>query len=119
MQGALQLFTVNSNQWGTAEDEYLKGINDIQKQLERDWGQSEKSEIHIQSFVEFPLDANWAAAVCQVRITTGGKEHIFDHLRGTIIIERENDIWKIAHMHASFPDYRNEAGSSFPLNTKT
>jgi uncharacterized protein (TIGR02246 family) len=116
LEKLLKLFTENTNQWGTAEDEYMTGHTGIKKQLIRDWNQSEKSRIHVKSFVPTSFDANWAAAVCQAVITINGTEHTFDHLRGTIVIEKEDNTWRIAHMHASFPDYRNSAGNSFPLN---
>jgi hypothetical protein len=79
------------------------------------WSQSEKSEIAVVSFVPTPADALWTAAVCQAKITIDGQEHIFENLRGTIIIENENGVWKISHMHASFPDYRNAEQGSFPV----
>ncbi len=68
------------------------------------------------SFVSTPIDALWAAALCNAKITIDGKEHIFEHLRGTVTIEKENGVWKISHMHASFPDYRNAQNGSFPVN---
>lgn len=69
------------------------------------------------SFVPTPVNSLWVAAICHAKIITDGKEHIFEHLRGTIIIEKENDIWKISHMHASFPDYRNAENQSFPMTS--
>jgi hypothetical protein len=72
------------------------------------------SEFDIQKLLESQqLDA---AALCRAKITVDGKEHFFEHLRGTLVMERENEIWKISHMHASFPDYRNAENESFPVN---
>jgi ketosteroid isomerase-like protein len=112
----LDLFACNTKVWGTAEDEYIVGQESLKKQLERDWRQSEKSEIHIKSFVPAVDNAIWAAAICQAKITLHDTEYIFDHLRGTIIIAKEEDMWRISHMHSSFPDYRNVEGSSFPIS---
>lgn len=115
LKQTLALFTFNANIWGTAEEEYITGRENMRKQLERDWSQSEKSEIHVKLFVPTAGNTTWAAAICQAKITLHGKEHIFDHLRGTIIIEKEENMWRIAHMHSSFPDYRNASNNSFPI----
>jgi hypothetical protein len=111
----LGLFTKNTNVWGSGVDEYRVGHLQLTEQLNRDWSQSDTGSIHIIRWVPSNDNANWAAAVCQARITVAGEEHIFDDLRGTIIIEKEHGCWKIAHMHASFPDYRNPDNASFPV----
>lgn len=109
------LFTNKINMWGTGPDEHRVGLEQVKVQLKRDFSQSEKSEIEVVAFVPTPIDALWAAALCNGKITINGKTHCFENLRGTIIIEKEDGIWKISHMHASFPDYRNAENSSFPV----
>lgn len=110
----LKLFTKDCNIWGTAIDEYRTGLKELAIQHQRDWDQSDKGEIKIVNWVSTPPDALFAAAVCQAIITIEGKENIFEHLRGTIAIQKEEGIWKISHMHASFPDFRNVENGSFP-----
>lgn len=112
----LNLFSKNIHMWGSGLDEYRVGLQEVEEQLKRDWSQSEKGEIKVISFVTTAMDALWTAAICQANIIIDGKEHIFEHLRGTIVIEKENGAWKISHMHASFPDYRNAENGSFPVN---
>ncbi|MCW8409021.1 nuclear transport factor 2 family protein [Legionella sp. PATHC035] len=114
----LSLFTQNSNVWGSALDEYRIGLKEIEAQFRRDWSQSEQGKIEIIRFVPTPDDALWAAAICNARITIEGSEHLFEHLRGTLTIEKEEGIWKIAHMHCSFPDYRNPEQRSFPVGNE-
>ena len=111
----LSLFTKDCNLWGTAIDEYRKGLKELEDQHLRDWSQSEKSEILIQNSVPTEPEATWAAAICQAAITIDGQRHVVDHLRGTITIRQEDNQWKISHMHASFPDYRNAENGSFPV----
>jgi len=111
----LRLFTTNTILWGTGIDEVRVGLEQVEIQLRRDWQQSEKSAIEIVSFVTTPHDSIWTAAICAGRITVEGKEHLFENLRGTIILAFEDGIWKISHMHASFPDFRNPDNNSFPL----
>ncbi len=113
----LNLFTKNINMWGSGLDEYRVGLKQVEEQLKRDWSQSEKSEIDVVSFVPTPANALWAAAFCKAKISIDGQEHTFEHLRGTLTIEKENGVWKISHMHASFPDYRNPNNGSFPINS--
>lgn len=115
LNALLKLFTKNINMWGSGLDEYRVGLKQVEEQLRRDWSQSEKSEIEAVSFVPTPRDALWLAVICNAKITLAGKEHLFPHLRGTLILEKEEGSWKIAHMHTSFPDYRNAENSSFPL----
>ena len=112
----LSLFTANANMWGSGIDEYRVGLKQIAEQLERDWSQSEQGEIKIETFVPTSNNTLWAAALCTAKITIDGTPHIFEQLRGTIVIAQEEGIWKIAHMHASFPDYRNAENGSFPIN---
>lgn len=116
IKSMMDLFTEKSNMWGTGIDEYRVGLKQIAAQLQRDWSQSEKAEMEIVSLVATPEDALWAAAVCRAKVTVDGKEHIFEDLRGTITVENVNGSWKILHMHASFPDYRNAENSSFPID---
>jgi hypothetical protein len=115
LPGLLQLFTRNTNMWGTGADEYRVGIKQVEEQLKRDWSQSEKGEIEPVSFIPAPADALWSAAVCTGRVTVNGEQHVLTDLRGTIIIENEDGEWKISHMHASFPDFRNPENGSFPI----
>ncbi|MFA5959979.1 MAG: nuclear transport factor 2 family protein [Tatlockia sp.] len=110
----LELFTQQTNVWGSGVDEYRVGHAELSEQLKRDWSQSEAGQIKIVRFVDSPKNSNWAAAICQAHIIIEGQEHVFNDLRGTVTVEKENDIWKIAHMHASFPDYRNPVDGSFP-----
>lgn len=110
----LKLFTADTNMWGTGLDEYRVGIKEVEEQLKRDWRQSDKGEIEVISFVPADEDATWAAAVCKAHLTMEGKDYNFDDLRGTIIVRKEQGEWKISHMHASFPDFRNPEANSFP-----
>lgn len=113
----LSLFTQDVNMWGTGIDEYRIGQAQVAAQLQRDWSQSDKSEIQIISFVPTPDDALWTAAICRALVTIDGKLHQFEDLRGTVVIAHEDHHWKISHMHCSFPDYRNPAQSSFPVQS--
>lgn len=112
----LGLFTEDTHMWGSGVDEHRVGLKQVEEQLIRDWQQAERSEIEVVAFIPtLPTDL-WAAALCRAKITIAGTEHVFEQLRGTLMIKRESSLWKIAHMHASFPDYRNADDGSFPVN---
>jgi ketosteroid isomerase-like protein len=110
----LSLFTQNCSVWGTGVDEYRVGLKQIEEQHLRDWAQSEKGKIEIVSLSSTPNEAPFVAAIFRATVTIASQTHVFEELRGTIVIHKEAEEWKIAHMHASFPDYRNLEGNSFP-----
>jgi ketosteroid isomerase-like protein len=111
----ISICSKNINMWGSGLDEHRVGLKQVEEQLKRDWSQSEKSEIEVVSFVPTSNDALWTAALCKAKLRIDGQDHVFDHFRGTLVIEKEGGAWKISHMHASFPDYRNAEGGSFPV----
>lgn len=111
----LSLCSKNIDMWGSGLDEHRVGLKQAEEQLQRDWSQSEAGEIEVVAFVPTSADALWTAAECKAKVRIDGVDHVFDHFRGTLVIEKEDGAWKIAHMHASFPDFRNGAGGSFPV----
>lgn len=115
LEATLKLFTKNATVWGTGKDEYRVGLDQIAEQHKRDWSQSESASIHCHTFVETPNDALWAASICDAVVVVAGVEYKLSDLRGTIAIALEENVWKIVHMHASFPDPRNSEGNSFPI----
>ncbi|HQS83554.1 MAG: hypothetical protein B7Y25_01935 [Alphaproteobacteria bacterium 16-39-46] len=114
----LSLFSEKAHLWGTGVDENRVGLKEIEAQLKRDWSQSESGKLDLVSWVE-PISETdlWAAAVCRATVVMGGIPHVFENLRGTIMVEKEEGDWKIVHMHASFPDARQPAGDSFPVSS--
>lgn len=111
----LSLFTEKACILGSAEDEIRVGKMEIQESFKRDWSQSEKVEIQIESFIPAPDEAEWATAICNTTIIVKGETHHFKNLRSTLVLSKEEGPWKIAHIHASFPDQRNPEGGSFPI----
>lgn len=110
----LNLFVEDCHLWGTAIDEERVGLEAVKSQHERDWAQSDKSEIQVMHWIDTPYTAPFIAALCKAIITIEGREHIFEHLRGTIGVTQDKGEWRICHMHASFPDFRNAPNNSFP-----
>ncbi len=117
LQKTLSLFSKKAHLWGTGEDESRQGLVEIEAQLKRDWSQSETGKLEIISWIE-PVseEALWAAGVCRATVVIEGVSHVLENLRGTIMIEKEEGLWKISHSHASFPDVRQSTGESFPTS---
>ncbi|WP_419420367.1 nuclear transport factor 2 family protein [Legionella sp. D16C41] len=111
----LSLFTKDATLWGTAIDEYRHGLKEIEQQLIRAWNQAEESEIEIINFNPTPAHSFWASANCIAKLNMDGQVYILEHLRITICIDEEDQAWKIAHLHASFPDFRNPRNGAFPI----
>lgn len=114
MSKLLSLFTQNATMFGTGVDEYRTGLKEIEEQVKRDWSQSERGELKLVTLLSPSSNSTWAAANFTAHIQINGKVHTFEPLRGTVIIEKEDDLWKIAHMHASFPNSLQAEGQSFP-----
>ncbi len=113
------MFTKDAFIWGTAEDEYRKGLDEIMAQFNRDWSQSDSCTFTIKSWVKSSEGALWAAADCAAKVVIQGTEYRFENLRGSINITQEDHAWKICFMHSSFPDMRNIVGNSFPSVAET
>lgn len=111
----VNLFTEQSQLWGTAADEFRQGLHAIEEQHQRDWQQSEHSSIRVIKYHNALSNGNWVVADFAVDLQINGQHHHFEDLRGTIITVQTEKGWKIAHMHASFPDYRNPNENSFPV----
>lgn len=114
MHAMLNLFTKDCHIWGTALDEHRTGHIQLKEQMARDWQQSDEGKLEMISTIPVPIDAPFAAGIFKAHIRIQDQMHVFENLRGTIVLAREGDDWKIAHMHTSFPDFRNPTGESFP-----
>lgn len=115
LNGIINLFSKRTHLWGTGKDECRSGIFEVETQIKRDWAQTEKGKIVLQSSI---LNSNedpfWAAGIYRVEFEQFGKKDTYADLRLTIILTNENQTFKIAHMHASVPDIRLNDGESFP-----
>ena len=115
LEKTLALFAKKAFLWGTGIDETLSGLLEIEAQHKRDWTQSEKSELILTSPIHVSFgNLTWAAAVYTAKIQLPNGLSLVENLRGTITVEQEAGVWKISHMHASFPDARQKEGQSFP-----
>lgn len=109
-----ELFTSDCYNFGTGKDEVLKGWDNMEAQLKRDFSQSKSARIEIIS-----IDKNttyFAAGLWNAHITfLDDSQKIWEGLRFTIqVIQNTNGDWKIDHTHASAPAIDQVEGESFP-----
>lgn len=96
----------NIQMLGAAADEYLVGLKEVEAKFELDWRQSEKSSVDVVHCAPGSSDALWIAALCTAKFTIRNQEHVFENFRCTLAVEKQGNTWKIAHVHASFPEIR-------------
>lgn len=110
-----ELFCDDVVSWGTGVDEYSLGIDALKKNFLRDWSLSSSAKVSIVSNIDTDYqNPFWAAAFFRAEVVIDDELHVFENLRGTICVRQEKGMWKISHLHASFPDYRQSQGDSFP-----
>jgi len=96
----------NIQMLGVAVDGCLVGLKEVEAQFEINWSQSEKSSIDVMHCIPGSSDALWTAALCTAKFTIKDQQHILENFRCTLAVEKQDDTWKIAHVHASFPEVR-------------
>lgn len=99
--------------YGTGADEKRVGIAEIQKQAERDWAQSESTDIvYDWTSVSAAGNVAWTASDCRFVVRAGGQEFTVP-ARLTSVLERQNGEWRVAQAHFSMPSASQEEGESF------
>ncbi|MET3124752.1 ketosteroid isomerase-like protein [Oxalobacteraceae bacterium GrIS 2.11] len=91
---------------GPTVDDCLVGLKEVEAKFGLLWCQSEKFSIDVINCLPGSSDALWTAALCTAKFTVKNQEHILENFRCTLAIEKQDDTWKIAHVHASFPRIR-------------
>ncbi len=113
---ALSLFTPDVFAFGTGADEKRSGLAEMQKQMERDWAQTESTNVTYEwTSVSAAGDVAWVASDATFRIKAGGEE-INLPARLTAVLEKRLDAWLIAQAHFSFPAASQNEGESFPAS---
>jgi uncharacterized protein (TIGR02246 family) len=99
--------------YGTGGDEKRVGLNEIRQQIERDWSQTESTEIVFDWVsVSAAGDVAWAAADGTFRLRAGG-DSLALPARITTVLEKRHGRWLIVHQHFSLPAQNQQEGSSF------
>jgi hypothetical protein len=100
--------------YGTGADEKRVGLAEIELQAQRDWSQTESSEIRY-GWMSISAAANvaWAATDATFELTAGG-EALSLPARITFVLERRGDRWLIVQSHFSFAATDQAEGESFP-----
>ncbi len=100
--------------YGTGPDEKRKGLEEIRAQAQRDWAQSESSELVLgDTTISAAGAVAWTAGDAKFRVKAGGRSMEVP-ARVTSVLERRDGKWVIVHWHASVPAADQPAGRSFP-----
>jgi ketosteroid isomerase-like protein len=99
--------------YGTGADEKRVGLNEIRAQIERDWEQTESTELTYEWVSVSAVDrVAWAAADATFQIRAGGEAMTLP-VRITMVFENKEGKWLIVQSHFSVPAATQEEGSSF------
>ena len=100
--------------YGTGADEKRVGLAQIQKQVERDWSQSESTAVKFKwTHISAAGSVAWAAADVDFDLKGGGQEFTLP-ARVTFVLEKRGNEWLIQQGHFSFPAAGEAEGESFP-----
>lgn len=101
--------------YGTGADEKRVGLAEIQLQAQRDWSQSDSSEVRFGWMsISSAGDVAWAATDAEFVIGAGGQTFALP-ARITFVLERRSGVWLIVQSHFSFAAASQEEGESFPV----
>jgi ketosteroid isomerase-like protein len=115
MRRALACFAPDDDvvMYGTGVDEKRVGRREIQLQVERDWEQTESTELTYEWVSVSGVDrVAWAAADATFRIRAGGEAMALP-ARITLVLEKRGGTWFIVQGHFSLPAAGQEEGTSF------
>ncbi len=101
--------------WGTGQDERYVGRSRMLNLVQRDFEQSEAAKLELKdSYVVVHGACAWLAAEIQPTITINKKAHQLANLRASLFLIKEQNGWRIEHMHGSWPFAQQKEGASFP-----
>jgi uncharacterized protein (TIGR02246 family) len=115
LQRALACFAPDADvvMYGTGADEKRVGRNEIRAQVERDWEQTESTELTYEWVSVSGGDGvAWAAVDATFRIRAGGEAMVLP-ARITVVFEKREGKWLIVQGHFSLPAAGQDEGSSF------
>ncbi len=100
--------------YGTGADEKRVGVAEIELQAQRDWSQTDTSEVRY-GWMSISAAGNvaWAVADASFELTAGG-EAMSLPARVTFVLEQRGGRWLIVQSHFSLPAAGQEEGESFP-----
>lgn len=100
--------------FGSGPDERVDNIDELKRQLHRDFAQCEDLDIDFGPMaVAGDGNVAWCAGDCIISATVGGERM---RLRGrmTVVLRKADGKWLFAHTHFSVPDREQSEGQSFP-----
>lgn len=115
MEGLLACFESDADVvlYGTGTDEKRVGLDQIRRQAERDWAQSETATMTFDwTSISAAGPVAWVAADGAFDLKIDGHD-IHVPARATFVLERRDGRWLIAQSHFSTPATEQQQGQSF------
>lgn len=99
---------------GAGRDEWVKGLGELKIGYNRDMTQADKIEVDFEDVtVSSSGNVAWVSARMAMDVNVENNElTIFGRL--SMVLEKREDKWLIAHLHFSVPDEQEE-GKSYPV----
>jgi ketosteroid isomerase-like protein len=90
------------------------GLGEIELQAQRDWLQTDRSEVRY-GWMSISAAGNvaWAATDATFELSADGQALSFP-VRITIVLEKRGNQWLMVQSHFSFPAADQEEGEAFP-----
>lgn len=100
--------------YGTGADEKRVGLAEIEMQAQRDWSQSDASEVRFGWMsISAAGDVAWAATDAEFAVSASGQA-ISLPARITFVLQKRSGSWQIVQSHFSLPAAGQEEGEAFP-----
>ena len=116
IEGLMGLFAPDDDQvmFGTGADEKRVGLKEIQKQVERDWAQTDEIAMEFDTISVSGADSfAWAAADGCFKARVNGQTMSMP-ARLTCVFEKRNGDWLMVQSHFSTPAASQDEGDSLP-----
>ena len=116
LEGMMQLYVPDPDlvAIGAGRDEWVKGLGELKIGYNRDMTQADKIEVDFEDVtVSSSGNVAWVSARMAMDVNVENNEiTIFGRL--SMVLEKREDKWLIAHLHFSVPDEQEE-GKSYPV----
>ncbi|MGV8143036.1 MAG: nuclear transport factor 2 family protein [Methanothermobacter sp.] len=116
LKGMMQLYVPDPDLVviGAGRDEWVKGPGELKIGYNRDMTQADKIEVDFEDVtVSSSGNVAWVSARMAMDVNVENNEiTIFGRL--SMVLEKREDKWLIAHLHFSVPDEQEE-GKSYPV----
>lgn len=118
LASTLGMLNLNCSGYGTGLGERGYNLMEMQAHYIKDFEQAPQSinfEIYNINTQLFDKNSGYSSCEIDLDLEIANQNIKLNHLRISIFWTKESQVWKISHMHASFPTDVHEADEAFPV----